>query len=248
MENKEKWIHVNHDLTEKLGLVTIGVYLVLLTYAQGKLTCWPSLETLKAQTGLSVKSIRNHLSLLKDNGYIKIERGRTPDCSYDHNIYTFLKAWPEHYEQAANSFILNTDLDIGDRALAACALQYMKKTDDKGLMNINIADRAEIFKLDIRTLRAREKRLKEAKILTEEAPGKDMITRQNTPTLVYNLDIIKHAIIMVNDKIDQNENRIDNIEKDYVKKSDIEKYIEEYLHRKNIENVIDVDPEDIMVD
>lgn len=201
MENKEKWIHVNHDLTKDLNLVTIGVYLVLLTYAQGKQTCWPSLDTLKQKTGLSIKSLRQNLSLLKNNGYIKIEKGKTPDSKYEHNIYTFLKAWPEHYEQASNNFILNTDLDIGDRALAACALQYMKKENDKGLMNINIASRAEIFGIDVRTLRNREKRLKAANILTEDNVGKDMITQQNTPTLVYNLNIIKHALLTFNDEV-----------------------------------------------
>lgn len=80
------WIEVPVALYEHQGLSDAArtLYVLLLNFAQGKDTCWPSQERLADILGKSVRTIEDNIKMLKQEGFITAVRadGRM------NNIYT----------------------------------------------------------------------------------------------------------------------------------------------------------------
>lgn len=237
---KEQFIIMLNDLTKELGLVTSGVYMMLRKHMNNETKqCFPSLELLSQETGLAVRHVRNHLKKLQDGGYIKITKENR------HNVYTFIKT-TKNFEPASIKFLESDEYTLQEKmAILGQQQEMIKDASGTGTIWRTDCQRAELLNTSIHTLKKIDASLEKKGVMSLALPIKNSQTGLLINGHIFNLSLVEQAIacqvIKNTEDISEHENRLNNIEKDYVKKSDIEKYIKEYLHQKNIESAIDVD-------
>lgn len=87
-----QFIHCNHIWDEDgLTFYAKGIYCLLAKFADKEGKCWPSLKTLKEHSGISKPTIIKAISELKEREFIKIDKKKTVNGDYDHNVYVLPK-------------------------------------------------------------------------------------------------------------------------------------------------------------
>lgn len=69
----------------------------LLTYAyirsyirkKDTLTCWPSINTICLQAGITEKALAKYIKELEDNSFIKVERDKNKSNRYSNKLLSF---------------------------------------------------------------------------------------------------------------------------------------------------------------
>ncbi|MDO7786104.1 helix-turn-helix domain-containing protein [Desulforamulus aquiferis] len=82
------FIHCNHIWDEDgLTFYAKGIYCLLAKFADKEGRCWPSLKTLKEHSSISKPTIIKAITELKSRGYVQIDKRKTVNGDFDHNVY-----------------------------------------------------------------------------------------------------------------------------------------------------------------
>lgn len=72
-----------------LEMETKSLWCLILTWAdQDGSNAYPTRETLADVSGRSIEWVKKHLKILRDRGYLKIEKDRKKGARHNHNKYT----------------------------------------------------------------------------------------------------------------------------------------------------------------
>ncbi len=181
--------------------------------------CYPSLQTIAEESGISVPTIRASIKRLEKEQYITTEKiGR--------KIYYFFNPY-KTFEPFSDEFLKRKDLSPLTKSYLVAIQQYMYK-DIEGLGKISMSNYeiAKKIKTSEHTVRKCNKELERKNYLTVVTnESRDLETGCKTNTKIYNLFKLGQAIIWT---LNDHEDRLEYLEKSNQEK---DKLIEKLTER-----------------
>jgi hypothetical protein len=98
------WFWIDNELIDRcgaqIGPFGLAVYMVLARHANQQRACWPSYETLAAETGMSRRKVIDVVKALREAGLISVEGRKTiaddGSMTYTSNVFTLLGVQDAH--------------------------------------------------------------------------------------------------------------------------------------------------------
>lgn len=115
-----------------VGIKDQLVYLVIRSHDNPELGCFPSLECIAEESGLSIPTVRGSIGRLCDEDYMSIERDGRRNC------YKFNPC--KGFEPFSPEFLKRKDLTPTTKAYLAAIQQYMYK-DVEGVGKVSLSNR-----------------------------------------------------------------------------------------------------------
>lgn len=204
-------VQVPNDMTEQNNSLKPGDLLIYATIKRhmdkDTKTCYPSLNTIAAESGASINTVRSSIQNLINTQYIEVtQKGRG-------KLYKFLK-W-DKFEPFSYDFLDNKKLSFKEKAYILATQQYMFKNKEtqNGIVtynNIELSKRINTSPSTISRLDSslREKEFLDINILTQ----KDQETGLPIREKVFHLSKIEQAIVFIlgnhEERIQENTNEI----------------------------------------
>lgn len=206
------------------------VYLVIKSYNNKELGCFPSLDTIAKDSKLSVPTIRKSIKRLESNEYIKVTKiGRK-------NYYEFspYKKW----EPFSPEFLKRSDLTPTTKSYLIAIQQYMYK-DVEGVGKISFSNMELSRQTGIpeATIRKCNNELKRNNFMTViKNTNRDL--ESGSDTKLFNMSKLDQAIIwgLINheERIQENTDSIKRLEKTIQEQ---QKLIDKLLKERQVEDV-----------
>lgn len=226
MEIKENKHHVQvpNKMTEEYNYLKPGDILIYATIKRhmdkNTKTCYPSLDTIAKESGASINTVRASIQNLINAEYIEVtSKGRG-------KLYKFLK-WDE-FEPFSYGFLDNKKLTFKEKAYILATQQYMFKKEETqdGIVTYNNIDLSKKLNISPSTISRMDSSLIKKDILKiNTLTQKDQETGLPIKEKVFHLSKIEQAIVFIlgnhEQRIENNENKIDIIEKILKKKFNI---------------------------
>ena len=121
-------VHMPDDIlkdieNQELDRYSMYLFAVLLSYADSKRQCFPSMDTLCEHTKCSKKTLIKRLDELESNGYIKIDKRH-----HKSNLYTLLKIPRRLHDRTivSKELIMNDNYSIDEKIVILCTLNDME--------------------------------------------------------------------------------------------------------------------------
>lgn len=229
-------VQVPNDMTEQNNSLKPGDLLIYATIKRhmdkDTKTCYPSLNTIAAESGASINTVRSSIQNLINTQYIEVtQKGRG-------KLYKFLK-W-DKFEPFSYDFIDNKKLSFKEKAYILATQQYMFKNKEtqNGIVtynNIELSKRINTSPSTISRLDSslREKEFLDINILTQ----KDQETGLPIREKVFHLSKIEQAIVFIlgnhEERIQENTNEIQLLKERMDKLERENKELKEELKNKN---------------
>lgn len=204
------------------------VYAILKTY-QNKQTklAFPSLKEVAAKANLSIPTVRNSITHLEKEDYIKVEvRGRK-------NFYHFNEY--KKFEPFSPEFLERNDLSATTKAYLVASQQYMyKDVENYGKIGLSNYELARQINMPEATIRKCNNELESKDYLTIiKNENRDLQTGCQTETKLIQLSKLGQAIVWAvcnhEERIQQNTQDIDFLKKQILEQ---QKLIEALLQRE----------------
>lgn len=229
-------VQVPNDMTEQNNSLKPGDLLIYATIKRhmdkDTKTCYPSLNTIAAESGASINTVRSSIQNLINTQYIEVtQKGRG-------KLYKFLK-W-DKFEPFSYDFLDNKRLSFKEKAYILATQQYMFKNKEtqNGIVtynNIELSKRINTSPSTISRLDSslREKEFLDINILTQ----KDQETGLPIREKVFHLSKIEQAIVFIlgnhEERIQENTNEIQLLKERMDKLERENKELKEELKNKN---------------
>jgi len=229
-------VQVPNDMTEQNNSLKPGDLLIYATIKRhmdkDTKTCYPSLNTIAAESGASINTVRSSIQNLINTQYIEVtQKGRG-------KLYKFLK-W-DKFEPFSYDFLDNKKLSFKEKAYILATQQYMFKNKEtqNGIVtynNIELSKRINTSPSTISRLDSslREKEFLDINILTQ----KDQETGLPIREKVFHLSKIEQAIVFIlgnhEERIQENTNEIQLLKERMDKLERENKELKEELKNKN---------------
>lgn len=229
-------VQVPNDMTEQNNSLKPGDLLIYATIKRhmdkDTKTCYPSLNTIAAESGASINTVRSSIQNLINTQYIEVtQKGRG-------KLYKFLK-W-DKFEPFSYDFLDNKKLSFKEKAYILATQQYMFKNKEtqNGIVtynNIELSKRINTSPSTISRLDSslREKEFLDINILTQ----KDQETGLPIREKVFHLSKIEQAIVFIlgnhEERIQENTNEIQLLKERMDKLERENKELKEKLKNKN---------------
>lgn len=216
MQNKEEISKKHTQLPNNMGESKLEIkdqliYLVIKSHNNSNNECFPSLQTIAEESGISIPTIRVSIKRLEEKEFIKIER-RGRKNYYFFNPY-------KTFEPFSDEFIKRKDLSPLTKSYLIAIQQYMYK-DIEGIGKISLSNRkiAEKINTTEHTVRNCNKELERKNYLTIiNNKSRDLETGCKTDTKLYDLNKLGQAIIWTlkdhEDRITENTENIKELAK-----------------------------------
>ena len=237
MQNKKEISKKHTQLPNNMGESKLEIkdqliYLVIKSHNNSNNECFPSLQTIAEESGISIPTIRVSIKRLEEKEFIKIER-RGRKNYYFFNPY-------KTFEPFSEEFIKRKDLSPLTKSYLIAIQQYMYK-DVEGIGKISLSNRkiAEKINTTEHTVRKCNKELERKNYLTIiNNKSRDLETGCKTDTKLYDLNKLGQAIIWTlkdhEDRITDSENRIAKLEEQMAEKDKlIKKLLQEVKNKPN---------------
>lgn len=214
------------------------VYTLIKSFIRSKsLTCYPSLETLKNLSGISVNTIKKHIKELEDKHYLKIERTKG-----SYNKYTFIDL--KHFEPIDDDLLFNQDLRYKLKAYIIAILPFLnKKIKPFGYTEFANDEMSKLINMPTRTISKLNKELESMgylQIVKSKNIGETGFKRN---CKVFNLLAIGQEVIWQvaknTEDIEVLRERVDNLEeinKKYKKYKEENEKLKQVIYRLVKEN------------
>lgn len=208
----ERHVQLPNSMAHILEPKDLLIYLYIKKYMnKDTKEAFPSLETLKENSGASIPTIRNAISRLENNGYLKVSKAGNK------NIYTFLK-W-EEFEPFSYSFLDKEDLTFQEKAYLVATQQYMFKNDGIGKVSFTNKELSEKINLSESSIRRCDKSLEKKEYMTIiKTKVIDPVTGLKINEKIFHLNELEQAIVFAlqnhEDRITENETKIQSLNKD----------------------------------
>lgn len=216
MENNNEISKKHTQLPNNMGKSSLEIkdqliYLVIKSHNNPNNECYPSLQTIAEESGISIPTIRLSIKRLVEEEYIKItKKGRK-------NYYSFNPY--KTFEPFSDEFLKRKDLSPLTKSYLVAIQQYMYK-DVQGVGKISMSNRELASKINTSeyTVRTCNKELERKNYLTIlKNESRELDSGCKTDTKVYNLVKLGQAIIWTlkdhEDRISSTEDKINKLEK-----------------------------------
>lgn len=214
MENKRHVQLPSHLIKEEdITPMDLLVYVSIKRYANSETkSCFPSLETIKDNCGLSIPTIRNNIANLEKAGYIKVIRSTVKGKSNQYIFEDYDKFEPFSYD-----FLDKKDLTSKEKAYILATQQFMYKENGEGKLCITDTELSKKIKWSINTIKKYDKELiKKNYLIIAKTNAIDPISGVKKDLKIYNLNALEQAIVFTlskhEERIEDHEERIKRLE------------------------------------
>ena len=211
MENKsQQHVQVPDPIKEHKDLKSIDylVYANIRRYMnKDTKTCWPSLETISNDCQCSIPTIRSSIKRLEKDGLIQVIKR-----SGQSTMYKF-KELLKNFERFTPEFLDNTEITPEEKAYLIGLHSQSYKNEDFAITTYSNQEIATNLNIPLRTVQNYNKSLQEKEIMTEIATYVNDEAGFNIPAKAVDLHKIGQAVLYINKRVDDHEDRISSLEK-----------------------------------
>lgn len=232
-------VHVPDDIlkdveNQEMDRYSMFLFAVLLSYADNKRQCYPSLDTLCEHNKCSKKTIIKRLKELESGGYINIEKRH-----HKSNLYTLLKI-PRRLQDrtiVSRELVMNNNYSVDEKIMILCTL------NDAELDEANPEKSSARLQMSVNQIckmcgMSRGYGIKVISNLTSKS-----VFNEFERGFIINLDLIGQAFLYLNNRVDNIETDIHEVKSDVdeikIKMDNYEQQLqiyEEILRRNNLLN------------
>lgn len=224
-ENKQHVQLPNNMADDDLRPQDQLIYLGIKRHANAANIAYPSLATIKDETGASIETVRKSIKILEDKGYFTTEKdGRRTKYVFSS------KKW---FEPFSYDFLDNKNLTFTEKSYLAATQQFMfKDTDGLGKVSYTNNQLSKKINMPESTISKCNRSLINKEYLTIiENEQRDLETGISTNTKVFDLNKVGQAVIWVlknhEDRLQKTEERVSEID-------DLKREIEELKRNQAI--------------
>lgn len=210
MEKSQQHVQVPDPVKEKKELKPIDylVYANIRRYVnKDTKTCWPSLATIAKDCQCSVPTIRTSIKRLHKEGLLDIIKRKGQS-----DMYRF-KELLKNFERFTPEFLDNPELTPEEKAYLIGLHSQSYKNEDYAVTTYSNQEIADNLNMPIRTVQYYNKSLQEKEIMTEIATSVKDAAGFNVAAKAVDMHKIGQAILYINKRVDDHEDRITNLEK-----------------------------------
>lgn len=203
-QGKEKqFVQLPNSMTNELQPKDLLIYLYIKSYAnKDTKEAFPSLETLRSDSGASINTIRSCIKRLEEANKIHIRKeGRK-------NIYSFPE-FDDGFEPFSYKFLDKKGLTFIEKAYLVASQQYMKKKDGEGIIQYSNRKLSEIINMPESTIRNCVNSLT-TKGYMDVQEYIDEFTGIQSKQKVHHLNKLEQAIVFVLKNHDTRINKVEN--------------------------------------
>lgn len=172
---------------------------------------FPSLQTLKDESGVSIPTLRKCIAILNKNGFISTRKeGRK-------QIYKFNDT--NKFEEVSFDLLYNKNISFTEKQVIICSLENMLDKGTTGKINYSNRVLSEIINMPESTISKSFRGLENKGYMTViKHDSRDLETGSKKETKLVNLEKLGQAIIYKlkehEDRITQNEQTVNRLEKE----------------------------------
>lgn len=210
MEKSQQHVQVPDPVIEHKDLKPIDylVYANIRRYMnKDTKTCWPSLATIAKDCQCSIPTIRTSIKRLHKEGLLDIIKRKGQS-----DMYRF-KELLKNFERFTPEFLDNTDITPEEKAYLIGLHSQSYKNEDYAITTYSNQEIADNLNIPVRTVRNYNKSLQEKEIMTEIATSVKDAAGFNVAAKAVDMHKIGQAILYINKRVDDHEDRITNLEK-----------------------------------
>ena len=210
MEHSQQHVQVPDPIKEHKDLRPIDylVYANIRRYMNAETKCcWPSLETIASDCQCSIPTIRTSIKRLNKEGLIELVK--RPGQSMMYKFKELLK----NFERFTPEFLDNKDITPEEKAYLIGLHSQSYKNEDYAVTTYSNQELANALNINVRNIQRYNKSLQEKEIMTEISTAIKDDAGFNVPAKAINMHKIGQAILYINKRVDNHEDRITNLEK-----------------------------------
>lgn len=151
--------------------------------------CYPSLDTIVEESGVSKPTVIKSISRLKEKNYLKVgKKGRS-------NLYSFVAC--KNFEPFSDEFLKNKEISSNEKAYLIASQQVMfKDLEGYGKISYSDSELSEIINLDKRSIAKYNKSLEEKGFLSiVPTKNKDEVTGIKIDEKIFYLNKLGQKVI-----------------------------------------------------
>ena len=176
--------------------------------------CFPSLDTLSKDTGMSINTLKKYLNLLESDNHIKIYRKRGCCTIYKFNTNSVL--YNTNFERFTFDFLDNKLMSHDSKGMFIYLQSNMYKNDRCGKITGTYLNLSELLGCSINKLKKEFRDMENHNILTIlDTKAIDSETRTKKKIFNFDFEMIGQAILFKlkdhEDRITNNEDKIDQL-------------------------------------
>ena len=210
MEHSQQHVQVPDPIQEYKNLKPIDylVYANIRRYMNKETkTCYPSLDTIAKDCQCSIPTIRTSIKRLQKEGLIDIIKRNGQSTMYK------FKELLKNFERFTPEFLDNTKISPEEKAYLIGLHSQSYKNEDYAITTYSNKELSQNLNIPERTIRYYNKSLQEKEIMTEIATSIKDEAGFNVPAKAVDMHKIGQAILFINKRVDNHEDRIANLEK-----------------------------------
>lgn len=187
-------------------LLKTGIFMLM---NKDTMEAFPSLDTIKKETGCALQTIRKSILALEKEGAIKVKR----KCNAP-NVYTFTKL-EEDFERYTFEFLdKEWSPELKGHVMGVLANSYKDPTTGFAYTMKTQEELADSMHTSVRTIQRRNKEMRNEGILTELTSYKrDETTGLQRTVGAIDLAKVCQAVLYVNEKVEKNTEDIEQLKK-----------------------------------
>ena len=210
MEHSQQHVQVPDPIKEHKNLKPIDylVYANIRRYMNKDTNmCYPSLDTIANDCQCSIPTIRTSIKRLHSEGLIEIIKRKGQSTMYR------FKELLKNFERFTPEFLDNKDVTPEEKAYLIGLHSQSFKNEDYAITTYSNQEIADSLNIPVRTVRNYNKSLQEKQIMTEIATSLTDEAGFNIPAKAVDMHKIGQAILYINKRVDNHEDRITSLEK-----------------------------------
>ena len=169
--------------------------------------CYPSLETIAKDCDCSVPTVRTSIKRLHKDGLFDIIKRNGQSTMYR------FKDLLKNFERFTPEFLDNPELTAEEKAYLIGLHSQSYKNEDYAITTYSNQEIADNLNMNIRNVQRYNKSLQDKNIMTEIATSVRDEAGFNVPAKAVDMHKIGQAILYINKRVDNHEDRITNLEK-----------------------------------
>ena len=169
--------------------------------------CWPSLETIAKDCQCSIPTVRTSIKRLHKEGLLEIIKRAGQSTMYR------FKDLLKNFERFTPEFLDNTEITPEEKAYLIGLHSQSYKNEDYAITTYSNQQIADNLNIPVRTVRNYNKSLQEKEIMTEIATSVKDSAGLSVAAKAVDMHKIGQAILYINKRVDDHEDRITNLEK-----------------------------------
>lgn len=169
--------------------------------------CWPSLNTIADACDCSIPTVRTSIKRLSNEGLIDIIKRKGQS-----DMYKF-KELLKNFERFTPEFLDNKEITPEEKAYLIGLHSQSYKNEDYAITTYSNQQIAANLNIPLRTVQNYNKSLQEKQIMTEIATSLTDSAGFNIPAKAVDMHKIGQAILYINKRVEDHEDRITNLEK-----------------------------------